>query len=171
MSEPTIDQVLNVDKNTAKNPSSLVPIIAFFILPPLGVYLLWKERNFHKILALLSLVLGVANFLMALSINFAVVPKLANLYLELNIPNQTNTNYMVFYMAISLVQILISFYLWRRAKLKGFLKTWELVVLSVLTLLVDSLILPILMGVTAINSILPIYQLQTDPYSNFPPSY
>lgn len=168
MPEPTVQQLMNMDKASVQKPSATVPIFAFFFLPPLGVYLLWKEKSFHKVFALLSLILGIANTFSALSIYLAVIPKLGELYSELNLPDQTNPAYIIIYGVLSIGQVIVSFYFLNEAKKKSFLETWELVTLAILTLLVDFVVLPVIIAVVVLNIILPIYQQNLDPYQSFP---
>ncbi len=168
MPEPTVLQLMNMDKVSVQKPSAIVPIFAFFFLPPLGVYLLWKEKSFHKVFALLSLILGIANTFSALSIYLTVIPKLGELHAQLNVTNQTNPAYIIIYGVLSLLQLVISFYFLSEAKKKSFLETWELATLAILTLLVDFVVLPLIIGTFVVNMILPIYQQNLDPYNSLP---
>ncbi len=168
MPEPTVEQLMNLDKVPEQKPSVIGPILAFFFLPPLGVYLLWKEKSFHRVFALLSLIFGIANLFSFSSIYLAAIPKLGELYSELNLPDQTNPIYIIIYGVLSLGQVLLSFYFYKVAKGKGFLESWELVTLAVLTLLVDFIVLPVIIGIVVVNMILPIYQQNLDPYQSFP---
>ena len=168
MPEPTVEQLMNMDKVPLRKPSAIVPIIAFLFLPPLGVYLLWKEKSFHRVFALLSLIFGIANTFSALSIYLAVIPKLGELYSELNLPDQTNPAYIIIYGVLSIGQVIVSFYFLSEAKKKSFLETWELATLAILTLLVDFVVLPLIIGTFVVNMILPIYQHNLDPYNSLP---
>lgn len=152
MPEPTVEQVLNIDKQPVQKPSVLGPIVAFFLLPPLGVYLLWKEKSFHSNLALLTMILGLG-YLLSIPALFLI-----------------SNEFLLIFTAfcISAVQVIYSFYLYRRVKRRGYLETSELTILAVFVLLVDILVLPLLLGWLVIEIIKPLFQQTIDQYKNFP---
>lgn len=153
MPEPTVEQVLNIDKQPKVNkPSALGSLIAFFLIPPLGVWLLWKEKTFHTTFALLTMILGFGYLLSSLSLFFL------------------GTQFLLIFTAlcISAVQVIYSFYLYRRAKRKDYLETSELTILALFVLLVDILVIPALLSWLVIETIRPFFQQTIDPYKDFP---
>lgn len=168
MPEPTVEEVLNIDASKPiPKPSSVAAIVAFWLFAPIGVYLLWKEKTFHHTFALLTLILGVFNFLGYFSILF-FLPTLHNLSGAMISNDQINYGVTFLILTICLIQILTSFLLRKSAKKKDFLNKLELTTLAAFVLLVDFIIIPLIFGVVIGNIILPFYQRTLDPYKNFP---
>lgn len=153
MSEPTVEQVLNIDKQiTVSKPSALGPIVAFFFLPPLGVYLFSKEKSFHSVFATLILILGFANLFTTIPLFF--IGQASNLIFIIT--------------TISLLQISGSFYFYRKAKSRGYLEVTELIVLALTVLVVDFVIIPLLFGFLFFQVLQPYLEQNLNPYKDFP---
>lgn len=167
MPEPTVEQLMTMDKISFRKSSAVGPLVVFFLLPPLGVYLLWKEKAFHKTFAMLSLILGIANVFSGVSI-YLSIPKFGILLVDRGLTQSTDTTFVIFYLIISIAQVVLSYFLWKNAKRRELLLTWELILLSIMTILVDFIILPLLIGGFILNTLLPIFQQNLDPYKNFP---
>lgn len=169
MPEPTVEQLMNMDKVPVRKPSALVPIIAFFLLPPWGIYLLWKEKSFHVLFAILSAVFGVLNLLTCLSTYAFISSSLGAIFSQLQInTGSINTLPLFIGILLSAAQTAISYYLLQKSKTRGYLLSSELITLTVLVLAIDIVIIPILIGIVALNSALPLFQQYTNPYKDFP---
>ncbi len=151
MPEPTVEQVINIDKKLVAKPSALGPIVAFFLLPPLGVYLLWKEKSFHRIFAVLTVLLGFLNLISAVPVAFL----------------GQGSNLIFIIITISLLQVSGSFYFYRKAKKRGYLEETELTVLGLTVLLVDFVVIPLLFGFLFFQTIQPYLEQLLDPYKDF----
>lgn len=168
MPEPTVEQLLNNEQPQITNkPSAFVPLLIFCVFPPAGTYLLWKEKYFHKTFALLSLVLGISNTLTGLSI-ILTLPKFNFFLGQSNISTNSDLSLIYVYLFVSVVQIFVSYFLWRKAKLDNFLSTTNLAILVSLTVLVDFLLIPILMGGFVLKTLWPVFQQYYDPYQSIP---
>lgn len=169
MPEPTVEQLMNMDKVPVRKPSALGPIIAFFLMPPWGIYLLWKEKNFHSLFALLSAIFGVLNLLTCWSMTTFVGSGLDAIFSQLQFKSNSISTFPLFIgMFLSVVQIAASVYYWRKGKSRGQLLTFELITLTVFVLLIDIVVVPVLIGIVVFNAATPVIQQNINPYQNFP---
>ncbi len=146
MPEPTVDQVLNASSaSTIRKPSGLAATVAFFLFPPLGVYLFWKVKTFHQLFAILTAFLGLLNVLMAASFYFSY-PQMVDLGRQLNYSVAPNVDKLALILLFfSLFQTVSCLVLAAEAKKMGYLNTVRLLYLVVM-LLVDFIVIPLLLG-------------------------
>jgi len=160
MADPTVEEVLNLSENQpTKKPSLMGPVVAFFLLPPLGVYLLWKEKTFHFAFAVLSVVAGVGAL--------TALPSLSILSNYFALGSQTNSFYFIILVSLTLVQIVVSAYFAYLAKKNSYLENYQLNILAVFVLLVDLVISPILFGATLFKLFQSLFQQNFNLYKGF----
>ena len=161
MTEPTVEQVLSLDesKHPQRNPSAIPTILALFFLPPLGVFLAWKEKSHHHIYAIYVGILGVINLILGIWVYLVVYPELRILYEELEVTfnESTFTIQLTVAFLFGLLQIVIAYLAYRKAKTNHFLENTWLVSLTVL-LAVHYFIQPFLISSVITTIILPIYE-------------
>ncbi|HSX58515.1 MAG TPA: hypothetical protein VLE47_04600 [Candidatus Saccharimonadales bacterium] len=161
MAEPTVEEVLKLDPEKVKEKekhSSLGAIIAFFLFAPLGVYLLWKEKTFHSTFAVLTLIVGLG-YLISTVLSFWI-----------------GSHYLILatVLFLSCLQVGYSFYLYKKAKKRGFLEVVDLTVLATFVILVDFVIIPILLSWLVVALITPYFNQTLDQnqiYQQFPQQY
>jgi hypothetical protein len=165
MPEPTVEQVLNIDKTQQpkQTPSALLTIIALFFLPPLGIFLAWREKSHHYIYAAYVGLLGLLTAGYGLFIYFFVYPKLLSVYQGLGqTVSQSNILFKVtLIILLSFVQLVGGYLSYRKATEIGHLNTTWLAFLTLLLAIVNFFIIPALIGSLIVSLILPLYQTTT----------
>ncbi len=155
MSDPTVEEVLKLTdtavEKSQKKPSVLGACFAFFLLPPWGVYLLWKEKLFHKTYASLSIIVGIFSLL-------TVFPLAVSL----------NSFFGWLSLLLTGIQLGYSIYCFIISGKKGFLQNSELIILTSLLAVVGVIILPILIYQQLSQLIAPYFHQEINIYNSIP---
>ncbi len=167
MSEPTVEEVLSLsDESKPQKKSSVVSVIlALFLIPPLGIAMVWKQREHHRLYALYTIVSGILNLLLGFSV-YGFIRDLPVLYKGLGVgASEPNLIYqLILPVLFGLLQVALGYVSFKKAKSAGFLSTGWLVWLTALAA-INILIGPVLAGSIFFSVLGTIYNNASSAYN------